>query len=515
MRLLQPAAGRPQRRAAAQGASSPAPVGGWNARDALDGMAKEDAIILDNWFPETNRVRLRRGHSSHATGIGSGQVETLMPYASGTTTKLLAAGNDAIYDVSSSGAVGAALASGLTSNRWQFDNFKGSLIMVNGSDAPKTYNGSTVSNASITGSGLTPADLIQVNVFKQRLFFVEKSSLSFWYLAVDSISGVASEFPLDAYCKHGGELMAMASWTRDGGDGVDDLAVFITSKGEVLIFSGTDPGDASNWSLIGVFRVGEPLGRRCFMKMGSDLVAMLEDGFFPLSRVLVAGASRPDFAISDKIGSAVSEATRLYSANFGWQPVLYPRGNYALFNVPKVTNSEAQQYVMNTITGAWCRFTGQNANCWAVYNQELYFGGTDGTVYKADSGASDNGANITGDAKTSFQHYGGRGMLKRFTMVRPLIATDGNLPVAIDLNVDFEDTQPVAVPSAATTSSGSAWDEELWDEAEWGSDANIRTAWISVNRLGYSAAIRMKVATKALTADWYSTDWLFEKGGFL
>src|SRR3546814_1924345 len=65
-----------------------------------------------------------------------------------------------------------------------------------------------------------------------------------------------------------------------------------------------------------------------------DLVIMLEDCFFPLSRVLGAGQTGPDFALSDKIGNAVSEAARLYSGNFGWQPILYPRGNMVLFNEP-------------------------------------------------------------------------------------------------------------------------------------------------------------------------------------
>src|SRR3546814_11110940 len=59
----------------------------------------------------------------------------------------------------------------------------------------------------------------------------------------------------------------------------------------------------------------------------------------------------------------------------------------------------------------------------------LYFGGTDGRVMKADTGAADDDANIEADGKTSFQYFGGRGNLKRFTMLRPIIATDGDLPV--------------------------------------------------------------------------------------
>ena len=46
--------------------SFPAPVGGWNARDALAEMKPTDAIYLDNWFPRTSYVEIRGGSSDHA-----------------------------------------------------------------------------------------------------------------------------------------------------------------------------------------------------------------------------------------------------------------------------------------------------------------------------------------------------------------------------------------------------------------------------------------------------------------
>lgn len=70
----------------------PAPIGGWNARDALATMPITDAIVLDNFFPDTNEVRLRKGFETHVTtGIGSTDVETLAEFNAGTTRKLLAA----------------------------------------------------------------------------------------------------------------------------------------------------------------------------------------------------------------------------------------------------------------------------------------------------------------------------------------------------------------------------------------------------------------------------------------
>ena len=71
----------------------PAPIGGWNRRDALDVMPPQDAVTLDNWFPGTGKVAVRRGYTQHATGLGSSNVDTIAEYSKGTTKKLLAGAN--------------------------------------------------------------------------------------------------------------------------------------------------------------------------------------------------------------------------------------------------------------------------------------------------------------------------------------------------------------------------------------------------------------------------------------
>ena len=64
-------------------ASSPAPIGGWNARDPEAAMKPSDAVWLENWWPGTADVTVRKGAANHATGI-EGQVESLMAYSSPT-----------------------------------------------------------------------------------------------------------------------------------------------------------------------------------------------------------------------------------------------------------------------------------------------------------------------------------------------------------------------------------------------------------------------------------------------
>ena len=71
-----------------------APTGGWNARDALGAMDPLDAVTLQNWWPGTNSVLLRKGYTNHATGL-PGQVETLMVY--NTSSSKISASNIKLF----------------------------------------------------------------------------------------------------------------------------------------------------------------------------------------------------------------------------------------------------------------------------------------------------------------------------------------------------------------------------------------------------------------------------------
>ena len=497
--------------------STPAPYGGWNARESLADMPEEDAVILRNYFPETEGVRLRRGYVSHATGL-TGPVDSLMAYTPpSAAAELYAANNAAIYDVSASGPIGAAVVSGLGSIRFQHTMFGTSggnfLYIVNGTDAPRHYDGATWATPTLTGTGLTASDLIHINVFRDRLFFVERNTLSFWYLAVGATTGTVTEFRLDGFASLGGFLMAMGTWTRDSGAGLNDLAVFLTSKGQALIYEGTDPASASAWVLIGVFNVGEPIGRRCMMKIGGELVLITRDGFIPISRAIASARTNEQAAISDRIVNAVTTATRSFGNNFGWQPIHYPKGNMALFNIPTKEGVSAEQYVMNTSTNRWCCFVGQDANCWEVFNDDLYYGGT-AVVFQADTGDDDDGVNLEGEAKTAFTYLGRRGRQKIGRMVRPIIATTGTVGFALNADVDFEDRQPTSSPTFES-GTGALWDVAIWDVAAWGSSPGIQKDWQSIDGVGYAFALHLKSATQGLELEWYSNDWIFETGGYL
>jgi len=503
---------RPQK-AKSLHASLAAPVGGWNARDAVAAMPELDAVIMDNVWPTTSDVMLRKGYTEWATGIPT-QVQTLISYQSTTADELFAAAGTEIYDVTTQGAVGAAVVTGMSNAQWQYTNISNTagnwLIAVNGADTPRLYNGATWSTTAITG--VTQANLIHVNLFKNRVWFVEKDTMNAWYLGVDAIAGAATKFPLSAIATRGGYLMAMATWTIDAGEGVDDYAAFITSEGEVIVYIGTDPTSASTFALKGVWQMGSPIGRRCYLKYGGDLLLICYDGVQLMSKALQSTRVDPRAALTDKIQGAMSEAASLYNANFGWQLDFCPNNSRVMLNVP-VTLGEQMQFAMNTITGAWCRFTGIDANCWEQFQNVSYFGG-DGVVGLFWDGANDAGDIVEGDVLQAFSTFGNPGLLKRWTMAQLFFSASGPPAIDASINVDYDTALSNASVQVSPATAG-LWDDGLWDDALWGGGLANYKPYVGLTGLGKSAGMRLAMASDQLEIHWQATNFVYEGGGFL
>jgi hypothetical protein len=487
----------------------PAPVGGLNARESVANMPDSDALVLDNIFPERSWVEVRRGYASHATGM-TGAVETLMDY-NGPTPKLFAVANGSIFDASSAGAVGSALVTSLANNRFQFVNFTNAantwLIAVNGADGVRTWNGTTWATQTLTG--VTAANLFCVTTWKRRVWFGEQGTTKAWYLATDAVSGAANAIDLGGVWRHGGTIAGMIAPTFDSAAiGLEDYIGFISTRGELALYRGTDPANPATFALQGVFLLGAPIGRRFFVQTGGDFALLNVDGVVSLTQAL--GLDRSVVArtsVSDKITRLFTEAVQQYSGNFGWSLTVYPEGHRVIVNVP-VSATQAIQYVMNTLSGAWCRYTNHNAACWVTYQSNLYFGGqAGGVVYRADFGTSDNGSDIVWGLKTAFSDFKVPSRLKRFTLLRPLIQATDNPNASIALDVDYGDMTVQNIPSFTNTSG--VWDSAVWDASQWGGTQTLRP-WVSLGKIGYVGAVRMAGQTRGFTMQLSAFDIIFE-----
>lgn len=500
---------RAPRPAVAKGASVPPPIEGWDTVSPVQAMSPKRAVRLENWFPQQSWVELRKGSVRYAALPVTDPVESLMSYQGPSSAILFAAAGTAIYDTA---APSSASLGSLTNARWQHTNFAGTagpvLYIVNGADDPQWFDGTSWTAATITG--VSAADFITVTPHKGRLWFAINNTSDAAYLAADAVQGAATLFPLGGNWSLGGYLMQIASWSLDGGNGPDDYIAFISSRGQVSIYSGINP--ASDFALVGTYYIGPPIGRRCIAKVGADVAIVSIDGVVPLSKSLIfERAAVQKVTMTALIQRVMNEAARHYKDNFGWQLISYPRGTRAILNIPIAENETQEQYVMNTLSGAWCRFIGMNAVCWELHNDDVYFGGNAGVVYQADTTSTDSGSAIRYDMITAFNYFGTLGQQKRWTMCRPLLTTDQQVQPGIAFNVDFQDNAPIQIP-ATPVQGGALWDQALWDQALWGGDVVTQSNWNSVTGIGYCASIRMvvDVGSQLEAARWGEARWGFD-----
>jgi hypothetical protein len=373
----------------------------------------------------------------------------------------------------------------------------------------------TMGSYTVVGiTGVNSNTFINVNLFKNRLWFTEKDTMKVWYLDPESIGGDANPLDFASIARMGGYLQAMGTWTIDAGEGVDDYAVFVTNMGEIIVYNGTDPNDATKWLLKGVWQVGQTFNRRCFFKWSGDLLLLTQDGLLPLASALQSSRLDPRVALTDKIYYAVSQAADFYSTNFGWQINYFAKQNMLILNIPVTEGSE--QYVMHTITKSWARFTNINADCWEIHNDDMYFGGS-GYVGQFWSSDSDNGNNINATVQQAYNYFDTRGTQKRFTLVRPIITTIGGFPsILCGVNLDFEEGNATGTISFNPSGNGNGvWDSSTWDNAIWGGATVINKNWQGVTGIGYCASLQLTAASQGITVRWASTDFVMETGGVI
>lgn len=498
----------------------PAPVGGWNTRDPYANMSATDALSMENLIPRPSNVELRKGQLSYKSALANA-VTALLTYRSPLTQEMFACTAAGIYDASSPGAFGAVLKT-LTNGKMESINFStpgGSfLLAVNGSDPMKSYDGATWTDAAITGvgiAGFTTSMFNNISQFKHRVFLTAVGSSSFFYMGLDSIAGAVTEFPLGALFSKGGSLLACLNWTIDGGQGLDDYCVFITTEGEAALYQGTDPSIAANWALRGIFQLPRPVGKRCLTKFGGDVLIITESGIYPISKALQSSSIDRRVAITDKINSSFSAATKAYSQNHGWEGQLFSKEDLLLFNIPIADGTDAYQYVMNTITGSWCKLTGFHANCFTVYNNNLYYGASTGVV-QALTGASDDGAYITGKAQQAYNYFGSRGAMKHMELIRPVLEASGTFSLGMALSSSFAQPPDVAIAPVAGNAGAGVFDTGVWDTATWGYDKTTESSWRTVaTKEGVALSLLMSFTSNTSTVAWDVTDFGFTVGALV
>lgn len=509
-----------------------APVAGLDAYNSLAGMPENAAIALVNWFPQAYGLYMRRGYTEHVIGLG-GSVKTLATYNRAATggSALIAWANGNMYDATTAG-VGTSLLSGLVSDIWQTTSFANSagthLVAFDGVDDGIWLHGVTVDRliagdgiANGTWSGVDPKNLIDVTIHQRRIWAVQKDTTYGWYLPPDQVYGVASKFDFGPLFRHGGYLQTIATWTVDDGDGADDMLVAVSSTGDVAVYKGIDPSNASTWALTGVYYMGAPVsGRRFATKVGGDIKFITQQGIVSLNDMLTSTkTTQAQTNIESRpIQQPLSEAASALGTLEGWQCYFCAPLNMLMVNIPSITSEGNIQFVENVVNGAWCEFNGYNARSFVTYQDLPFFGGPDGIIYKGWFGHSDNvtlaggaGNPVVATVQQAYSYFGTPAVNKQIGMYRPNFLVAADAIYGSEIAYDFTFQTPnfgFAVPG----SPEARWNSAIWDVARWVGTLKAQREWSQAQGMGVAASLCMICQSNA-EALWISTDYTYITGG--
>lgn len=476
---------------------------GLNISDPLDNMQPNYAIQMDNLIPDNDGDRIRKGFVK-VCDDGYNVLTTVNREGS---RKILAATNDTIdvYDVNDFSTV-EQTKSGFGSEDWvgvPFTDGSGAqhTIIANGVDTPQDYT------TSLNDVGFTIPAGVKLDrplSFKNRLYFIG-GDFDLYYGGVQSIAGSLTQFSIGSYFRQGGRILTIANWTQDAGDGVNDLLVVVSTEGEVLIYSGTSP-EATDWAMVGVFRIPRPIGKRCLTMLGADLICITEKGYLPLSSVLSdLRANRT--TINRSIDGIVGERDRTKR----WDIFFYSKAGLLIVNAPSTVSGYAyEQHVLNFNTNAWCRFIGMDADSWCVCGDRLFFCNSKG-IYEANKGYSDNGANIVFQIQKAYNQFG-TPFKKQLMRIVPRYWCAGTPQLFKRINVDFNEGKKSSVQLQKQSENSSYWDEAIWDENFWSDEftayylrASVSSRTGSYISLGYYGRTREELVI-------YSTGLIIKNG---
>lgn len=478
-------------------ANLPSPVGGMDNRIPLSDTNTNVCIYTYNLTPSNYGLKIRDGFREWQIGLDNGaltNVGTIIPFEGSqegpADDKLFAVTNEGIWDVTVfADAPVLKVAFSSTSEKAGFgtyahyldgggDDFIYYADSVNGLFE---YIQSTDTWQAAAGINGIDVDLINfVVVHKLRIWFCVQDSTIASYLPIESRSGtIEGTFNFGAKFKHGGSLVGLYNWTVDGGDGVDDFLIGISSAGDVLPYKGSDPTQA-DWVLVGTYFIGAMAnGSRCASQYGGNVALLSSYGIQQMSDLLRGVDPRigDQDSIGAKITAFIRDDMKQYRNDDGWDIKFLQTSGVIIVTTPKRLDGTTIQYVYQGDVGGWGIWRDLAMTCVDVWEDKVYFGTEDGRIMVMDVTRDNvlitpppenkfNGNDIAFSFLSSYQDFDSPAQFKRGKLIRPNFISRSDVGFNTKFLYNY-DVSELATSAIAPLKGQALWDIALWDNAIW------------------------------------------------
>jgi hypothetical protein len=528
----------------------PAPIKGIDSRSPIAQMSELNCLYCFNIVPSENGLKVRKGYREHQIGLDQGSslgVRTIIVYTGLDPGPL----DDKLFAVTNEGILDVTVAGDAPILKYSFPDITGNagygvfitytdqsgadfIYYADSVNGLHTYTASTDTWAPATG--ITGPDLTKV-VFimahKQRVWMIEEGKTEAWYLLPNSIQGVATKFYFGSKLPHGGRLEALINWSVDGGGGLDDILVAVSSAGDVIPYQGSDPeatddgNSVKPWSSIGTYFIGRvPVGRRFFSEYAGNLYLLSAYGLNSMADLL-RGVDPKDISANSltyPVADLIRRRLAISADTIGWQPIFLPNQGSLVISSPELEGSNTYlQYIMSLATQGWGIWRDVPILCFDEWRGVSYFGSVENNVYSMNSN-KDNvklsslepdpaGVAIRFSILTAYTDGGDPCNFKMVQYVRPDFLASITPSIVTQVYYDYDIGEFTKSPISELAPFGE-WDVGLWDSAVWSGGVQGISITEGSMGIGRTVAIAMQGESKDETS-LMSFDIIWKTGGLL
>lgn len=241
--------------------------------------------------------------------------------------------------------------------------FNGTTLLAYNGAAPRQFDSPNDTVTTLSFTGVTATELAGCHSFKSRVYWWRANDDSFWYTAIGAPAGTVTEFPLSSISRTGGKILRILSLSRDGGSGPDDyLSIFLTT-GEILVYQGSNPGDANDWAIVGRYTAPQAVSARSYANVGGDIIYLTARGLMSVQSVMSNNGfepmSGPLGMINDDLQNQLKKQRNAFLPNLTSVTFAPSSGLLFVFLTPDTSDNYSARgvYVFDVDSQDWSEWT--------------------------------------------------------------------------------------------------------------------------------------------------------------